>query len=588
MKSLPNLIFLLVISFYTSAQNFEFGYAYGTPNSMITGMKSDLQGGNIVVTGRCDLTESLDFLNQTSDPLSGNGLNYVASYDTAGNYRWSKKFADHSNDYISDMAVNSDGGIIISGVTKSDTIQFGFINPIKIGTTPGGFNNTYIIYLTADGELNWGYMFYNSSQIKGVCFDSNNNVYIAGMFDDSLVINADIDTTIFNDYIDNVNQSYDGFWAKFSSTGNLQLVKCVHMLSEANSQVGFHEIIATEDNIYVAGSLSGQNIDMDPNSGIDLHGTHSIVGNSNLSLSKYTSEGDYLWTRIANSSSNSTYEELELNSTGKIIAFARVGYYNPLYNINWNYSLPSNSLFSQSTYSTSSFVVEFDTSGKANWVTNTAAYTSGWIYYHTYPMCIDNDDNIYIGAWFQGDSIDIYGGLSTIPEYIYGSNSAITSTGVIKKINPQGNVVWGHAIGESIDRNTIQALTSFNNSLFVGGGIAGSFDLDFSENSSHIVSISKGAVIAKYWIEVINATGNNLITDEDRLISIYPNPSSYKLSISTSLDVKRACVFDFSGKEINSINIIEKNIDVSELANGIYFLRLVTDKGVITKKIIKQ
>jgi hypothetical protein len=49
-------------------------------------------------------------------------------------------------------------------------------------------------------------------------------------------------------------------------------------------------------------------------------------------------------------------------------------------------------------------------------------------------------------------------------------------------------------------------------------------------------------------------------------------------------------VFDVYGKLLNIANVVENpaNINVSAFAPGIYFLRLTTNQGVVTKRFVKK
>jgi hypothetical protein len=67
-------------------------------------------------------------------------------------------------------------------------------------------------------------------------------------------------------------------------------------------------------------------------------------------------------------------------------------------------------------------------------------------------------------------------------------------------------------------------------------------------------------------------------------IKIYPNPVKDELRIeSGDLKIESVEILDLSGKKIST-----NSIDVSPLPQGIYFVKLETEKGIVTKKIIKE
>lgn len=68
---------------------------------------------------------------------------------------------------------------------------------------------------------------------------------------------------------------------------------------------------------------------------------------------------------------------------------------------------------------------------------------------------------------------------------------------------------------------------------------------------------------------------------------VYPNPAKDAINIETKEKIKDITLYDVAGKEILRTKEI-KNIDVSYLENGIYILKLCTQKGTGEYKVIKQ
>ncbi|MEX0595109.1 MAG: SBBP repeat-containing protein, partial [Candidatus Paceibacterota bacterium] len=60
-------------------------------------------------------------------------------------------------------------------------------------------------------------------------------------------------------------------------------------------------------NIYVVGSYDSDNMDFDPGVGVDIHvnkDTHEVYTSSDVFLSKYDENGNYLWTKTFGGISN--------------------------------------------------------------------------------------------------------------------------------------------------------------------------------------------------------------------------------------------------------------------------------------------
>ena len=74
-------------------------------------------------------------------------------------------------------------------------------------------------------------------------------------------------------------------------------------------------------------------------------------------------------------------------------------------------------------------------------------------------------------------------------------------------------------------------------------------------------------------------------------ISIYPNPTNDFITLNvTNSSQGTYYIFDISGKIVmqNPIQNKELIIDMTEFSQGIYFIKITTELGSTTKKIIKN
>jgi|GEM_PF-1688689 len=91
--------------------------------------------------------------------------------------------------------------------------------------------------------------------------------------------------------------------------------------------------------------------------------------------------------------------------------------------------------------------------------------------------------------------------------------------------------------------------------------------------------------------------GNNLLSVNNQ-ITIYPNPVKHNLTISTEsnqsnteLKIKNIYILDLKGKQVKSIKTKAQSeyiVNLKKLPNGLYFVKVLTDKGTMIKKIVKQ
>ena len=75
-------------------------------------------------------------------------------------------------------------------------------------------------------------------------------------------------------------------------------------------------------------------------------------------------------------------------------------------------------------------------------------------------------------------------------------------------------------------------------------------------------------------------------------VTLYPNPAKEYIDVRIDGDVNVTAmeVYDVYGKLINTVNVIDNttHINVSALANGMYFVRVTTEQGVVTKRFVKK
>jgi beta-glucanase (GH16 family) len=76
------------------------------------------------------------------------------------------------------------------------------------------------------------------------------------------------------------------------------------------------------------------------------------------------------------------------------------------------------------------------------------------------------------------------------------------------------------------------------------------------------------------------------------IINIFPNPASTQLTIEAAQLTKESnlTILNLSGQELirQQIKDIKTQIDISNLTSGIYFVKLITDKTVEVRKILKE
>lgn len=140
------------------------------------------------------------------------------------------------------------------------------------------------------------------------------------------------------------------------------------------------------------------------------------------------------------------------------------------------------------------------------------------------------------------------------------------------------------------------ATTDFTNMVFDGNVANMNFtlkSLDISAFAGQNIYIAFRHCNSSdvYWmlvddIEVIAGQHAGISNVTDATVQLYPNPTSNVLNINAE-GVQEVSVIDINGRTV----MTEKNVNtvnLSDLANGVYYVRVITNNGVATEKIVKK
>lgn len=230
-------------------------------------------------------------------------------------------------------------------------------------------------------------------------------------------------------------------------------------------------------------------------------------------------------------------------------------------------------------------------------------------------------------AFCQGSSIHLYAGAGTGNVYAW-SNGATTSSitvgtpgtysvlvtntvgcqssdiiNVTSKAKPTVSLVFTGLTSFCKDDDTSKLLTegSPSGGTYIGAAITGNtFTANQAGQGSHIVLYtitgSNGCSnTAKDTLTVNACVGIEELTNEMNF-NVYPNPTTgvFTLDLTTSSELKGVLyITSIEGKivlndVIEGNGLISKSINISHLANGIYYLKLETKDAIKTYKVLKQ
>lgn len=80
---------------------------------------------------------------------------------------------------------------------------------------------------------------------------------------------------------------------------------------------------------------------------------------------------------------------------------------------------------------------------------------------------------------------------------------------------------------------------------------------------------------------------NDITNNKSVSISVFPNPTTDYLKFDNNYKVSAVQVYDASGKSVPT-QLLNDQLDVRNLQNGVYLIKITTDKGTSTQKFIKK
>ena len=184
------------------------------------------------------------------------------------------------------------------------------------------------------------------------------------------------------------------------------------------------------------------------------------------------------------------------------------------------------------------------------------------------------------------------GSTESAPAIVLVSSVAVFGENGVFSIDTQGGTLQMNATLLPLNADDLTYTWSLVNGT-------GSASLD---NNGLLTAITDGTVeVTATANDASGETGSATITisnqslglneaDISSLVKVYPNPVQNILFVEvTEVEVLEMVILDYSGRVMKSIaNPYTKSIDVTELNEGIYILKIHTENGLTSNRFIKQ
>jgi len=223
----------------------------------------------------------------------GNADGFLAKYDNDGNPIWVKGFGGGFDDVATDVTVDANDNIYITGYFQGAGALSFDADPgpdVYLLQQPSAFltRDCFIIKLDSNGDFVWAKQISNpdafgNEDSKSIEVDTAGNIYIGGSF-----AYADFDPDPVDEMIVTSVGGSDAFLLKLDTDGNFVWVKTF-------GSTGIVEVVDMEFDDNEDLLLSGRyrnTVDLDPNAGT---ANFTSNGGDDVFMAKLSSDGDYIW-----------------------------------------------------------------------------------------------------------------------------------------------------------------------------------------------------------------------------------------------------------------------------------------------------
>jgi hypothetical protein len=519
-----------------------------------------------------------------------------------------------------------------------------FINSAKFDnlqlSSSGGVG--YLCKYNSSGDLQWAFNSEGNGSSTFIDIAINNkNVFVVGIFSDTLILKQDTlivepSNAIQNDY------NHEIFIAQFDNNANLK--KSIKAFGTGNYNISDLKIACdNKNNIYISGSYRG-------NVTFGQFEISSLYADRyDIFLAKLNSNFEWEWVQSFKGDQNDAVRGLKVDHNFDIVI---TGIYRNNLNIDTiniaAYYLGSNQYYISET---NIFVAKLNSDGKVKWV-NTAGAQGGnsvssllinkhneivicgrinsWVHFDT--ILINSRSGLYVAvvspdgiwknvlakegnhSWNSANNITVDKNedyyitghyRSTTADFAFGKDTFRTMSNydqvyVTKfKIKKPREFEWvwavnGLATGDSYGYNLA---VNENLDLITSGSFKGTITFDSTTLTRLNQSNQSATCVFKLILKQENTNTSISNVFQKGKIKVFPNPFNNEINIKWDnaksnfsiniYDVQNKHVFHKSNTEMNQ-NLMEEKIDLNHLNTGLYILQITTDNQTVTYKIIKN
>lgn len=524
---------------------------------------------------------------------------------------WPKRSIGTSQEVIMDITTDQNGNYYATGY------YYGTFDFLGVSYSTSSTNPNFFVLKITECDVEW--IRFNQSpsyaQGTGIDVDANGNVFVSGMYKQTINLNGMAMSSF---------SPQSAFIAKYNANGSFQWVR--NWGTFVNLPIA-HDVAVDDNsnNVYVTGetgnaiqnsyflrkytstngafiwnqnntggtaSCMGDAVDVAPNGDVYMTGVVSAAGSVNFNgigipvsttnvqgmIARFSASG----TGLGANQNNFIPRDIVVDSQGNPIITGAVKFNG----FSFSFNGPS--------YTGRVFVAKYNSNLTENWArVGTSTNSIPFFGHEGYNLALDEDDNIFVAGQFCMNMT--FGNLPTMST---ASNSSLSAHDIfVIKYNTQGIEQWGtHTYGgydyfHGFPAPPVAITHDHDGFAYLGGRFNNNVTLNntpLSSNGTEDLFMSRVADLGSS-----GAMKTQIKEDEkpQEGFTIYPNPSKGHFHIgydANTNSLNKVEVFNFQSQLQMSFHEYRPGLELnlSHLSSGIYLLRLHTDNGIETKKIV--
>ena len=540
------------IPFTSDAQSWTWAKsAGGTAIDAGNYLATDASGNTYVIGSFNSSTASFGSIIVNS---AGSDDVFLAKYDATGNPLWVQTFGSSGSDIGHGVAIDGNGFVYISGSFSSATITLGSFTIARTYTT--GF---FLAKLAASGNVIWAAPVdgQQGGVTSSVTVDNSGNVIITGCF-------ASPDITFGSIVLGNTSGT-SIFIAKYDGSGNSIWATGAGCTTQNSLTYSNKLVCDTGGNIFVTGSYGFPSI---------TFGTYTLMNNDPVSIDMFAvkcdASGNVIWAKSGNGVGDNSGANVVVDPSGNIFV---TGYF---------YTTNTFGSFSITSAGGSDlFLVKYDALGNELWVRN----FGGNLGDYGIGLCNDYYGNILLTGYFKTDTLWL--GSIGLPNDSAGGFDCF-----IAKMDANGNAMWALSAGGKRDDRLLGVTALPNGDIYS----AGMFKSSLMNAGPFILNnTSTGFLNDMMVVKIADLPTGITLNSYSSLLTACPVPSSGIITVSYEMEnnaIAEFTVLDLLGNLVVAQNIALKKgknaftMDLNSLKPDVYFLRMLCENNISTKRII--